>query len=126
MLFTLLVQGTTIGPILRRLNIIQSSQSQPDYGREQARNVATRAAYDRLETIFRNGAISQLTWETVSPISKTRADEASQTAHRLLSAGMISEEIYAEIVSSIDMALDRAQIDRRELEDMKIGLGIAS
>lgn len=154
-LFTLLVQGTTMGPILRRLKIIQISQSQLEYEREQARNVATRAAFERLETIFYDGTISKLTWDTVSPILQTHADEASKAAralllvdtalaaeerdiawrealraqkdtlNRLFSDGVISEEIFAEIVGGIDRALNQIQIDWRAIEDMKAGLGLS-
>jgi CPA1 family monovalent cation:H+ antiporter len=154
-LFSLLVQGTTMGPILRQLNIIQVSQSRLEYERKQALNVANRAAFNRLETIFLDGSISKLTWDTVSPILLTHADEASKAAqdllhadttvaaeerdiawrealraqkdtlNRLLSDGVISEESFAEIVSGIDMALNQSQIGWRAIEDMKAGLGLS-
>jgi CPA1 family monovalent cation:H+ antiporter len=68
-LFTLLVQGTTMEALLRRLGMIgKGSEGQLEYERRHARAVAARAAFERLQRLNQHGLISDHTWETIAPV----------------------------------------------------------
>ena len=134
-LFTLVVQGFTMRPLVRRLRLVERSPSQVEYERRHARAVAVRSAYDHLKRMSENGLISEHTWQTLSPIleqhSQTLVDavrdvismdpsveaEELDTARReslraqrstltgLLKDGVISEETYSQLATEIDTAL---------------------
>ena len=78
----------------------------------------------RLETLLREDTAVAIGERDIAWREALRAQK--DTLNRLLSDGVISEEIHAEIVGSIDTALDNPQIDWSKLEDMKVGLGIVS
>jgi len=71
-LFNLLVQGTTLGPIVRRLKLVKRSPTQDEYERRHARAVAIRSSYDHIKERFREGLISDQTWQTLSSLLKRR------------------------------------------------------
>jgi len=134
-LFTLLVQGTSTGWLIRRLKIVQRTESQQEYELRHARYVAGRAAYDYLRRITQQGIISEHTWLTLSPLIQKQNDtlvdavreaiksdpvveaEELDTARRealraqrnamrgLLRDGVISEENYMTLVGEVDAAL---------------------
>ena len=134
-IFTLLVQGLTVGPFVRMLGITERSEIKDEYERRHARAVATRASYDHLAKMRKNGLISEHTWQTISPamaqhnqalVEATREvlrkhpeleEEEIQDARReslnaqrstisiLMKEGIISNEIYDQLVSEIDAAL---------------------
>jgi CPA1 family monovalent cation:H+ antiporter len=134
-IFTLLVQGLTIGPLIRRLGISDRSSVKEEYERRHARATATQTSYDHLEQMRLQGLISAHTWQTISPLlaqyiqvlveatkemftehPELEAEEM-ETARRetlqsqrstlssLLNDGVIGEDIYAQLVSEIDAAL---------------------
>jgi CPA1 family monovalent cation:H+ antiporter len=134
-IFTLLVQGLTIGPLVRRLGIAERSSIKEEYERRHARAVATQASYDHLANMRQNGLISEHTWQTISPAmaqhSQALVDatkevlrnhpeleaEEMEDARReslqaqrstlisLLKDGVISNDIYNQLVSEVDAAL---------------------
>ncbi|HJS18454.1 MAG TPA: Na+/H+ antiporter [Anaerolineales bacterium] len=134
-LFTLLVQGSTTDWLVRRLKIIQRSESQDEYELRHARYVAGRAAYDYLRRITQQGLISEHTWQTLSPLIERQNDnlieavrdvmksdpaveaEELDTARRdalraqrnalrgLLRDGVISEDSYLTLIREVDAAL---------------------
>jgi CPA1 family monovalent cation:H+ antiporter len=134
-LFTLLVQGSTTDLLVRRLKLVQRSESQNEYELRHARFVAGRAAYDYLRRITQQGLISEHTWQTLSPLIQKQNDmlvdavrdvmksdpsveaEELDTARRealraqrsalrgLLRDGVISEESYSTLVAEVDAAL---------------------
>jgi CPA1 family monovalent cation:H+ antiporter len=134
-IFTLLVQGLSIGPLVRRLGITERSEVKAEYERRHARSVATQAAYEHLKNMRRNGLISQHTWQTISPLleqyNQVLVDatkevltnhpeleaEEMRTARReslqaqrstlssLLTDGVINDEIYLQLVSEVDAAI---------------------
>jgi CPA1 family monovalent cation:H+ antiporter len=134
-LFTLLVQGTSTDWLVRRLKIVQRSDSQEEYELRHARYVAGRAGYDYLRRITQQGIISEHTWQTLSPLIQKQNDalvdavrdaiksdpvveaEELDTARRealraqrnalrgLLRDGVISEESYMTLVREVDAAL---------------------
>jgi CPA1 family monovalent cation:H+ antiporter len=134
-LFTLLVQGTSTDWLVRRLKIVQRTESQEEYELRHARYVAGRAGYDYLRRITQQGIISEHTWQTLSPLIQKQNDalvdavrdaiksdpvveaEELDTARRealraqrnalrgLLRDGVISEESYMTLVREVDAAL---------------------
>ena len=138
-LFTLLVQGLTMQPLIRRMHLIQHSENQNEYERRHARAVMSKAAYDRLQTMQQNGLLSLHVWESLAPILKehtektaravrnilhedpnvefeeysTARQEALQTQRSTLVAllrdGIISEEVFSQLAAEVDEALTERQ-----------------
>lgn len=143
-LFTLLVQGTTMSPLLRRLGLLRSTEAQLDYERCHGQLMATRAALDRLRQIYHSGVISATTWEQLAPRLEAQLQDCLNTQRELLhtypdlqeaelrdaereglkaqramlstlfSDGLISEQIYEELLNSVDLALDSEAIGSEE------------
>ncbi len=138
-LFNLLVQGATMGPLVRKLKLVQRSETQDEYERRHARAVASRAAYSHLEQRFHEGMLSHQTWKTLSNLLKRRIEalteavgealeadpsveaEEFDTAWReamraqrstftaLLRDGVITEDTFSHLVGEVDMALAEPQ-----------------
>lgn len=134
-IFTLLVQGLTIGPLVRRLGIDERSAIKEEYERRHARAMATQSSYEHLAHMRKNGLISAHTWDVISPLLEQYNEvlvkatkevltnhpeleaEELETAWReslqaqrstlstLLNDGVISEDTYIQIVSEVDAAL---------------------
>lgn len=138
-LFTLLVQGLSMSSLVGRLKVIEWSDTQLEYQRRHARAVAARAAYDHLDRMHRQGILSELAWRNIAPLIKehkraleesvrdTVAADPSVEVEELTSAyreylraqrsrfstlvkdGLISEEIYSQLISEVDAALSENQ-----------------
>ncbi|RPI34959.1 MAG: Na+/H+ antiporter [Chloroflexota bacterium] len=134
-LFTLIVQGFTMDPLVDSLQLVQRSETQTEYERRHARAVASRTAIEYLEKMKRQGLLSEHSWQNLSPILKEhnqsllgavneamKADplveaEELDTARReylraqrsvltsLLKDGVISDDTYSQLVSEVDAAL---------------------
>lgn len=133
--FTLLVQGLTIGPLVRKLGITERNAVKEEYERRHARAVATQSAYKHLENMRQSGLISEHTWQTISPQLKQynqvlveatkealikhpelEAEEMESarreslqaqrsTLNTLFKDGIINDETYIQLVSEVDAAL---------------------
>ena len=131
-LFTLLVQGTTMSPLLRRLKLIGQNEIESEYERRHARLLAAQAARVRVAELRDAGLISPTAFDRLAPELDERIresdaaqrqlleehptlrDEELEDARRetlraeraaltgLLSNGIISEETHAEMVADID------------------------
>ncbi len=140
-LFNLLVQGITLGPFVRRLKLVQRSQTQDEYERRHARAVAIRSSYDHIEERFREGLISDQTWQTLSSMLKRRhlalIDAVSEVMRRdpeveaeeldtawrealrsqrstyssLLTDGFITEDTFERLVGEVDLALMESHVN---------------
>lgn len=138
-LFTLLAQGTTMGPLVRRLKVAARRADRHEYEQRHARLAASRAAEARLDELQRAGLLSAPAWEMLRrDIGQRSQDlaEAMRTALRddpalgtdeletarreLLRAersaladlqreGVISEEVFTQLATEVD-----AQLARRE------------
>ena len=64
-LFSLVVQGTTMSPLLRRLHIGIRRPSQLEYEMRHARFTAVRTAEGHLERLHRRGVVSTHAWEAL-------------------------------------------------------------
>jgi CPA1 family monovalent cation:H+ antiporter len=140
-LFTLLFQGLTMRPLIRKMGLIKRQENQDEYERRHARSVMSKAAYDRLETMQRNGILSEHVWESLESILREHTANTAKavrnimlenpvveieeydTARRealiqqrstlstLLRDGIISEEIFSELAAEIDQAQTDSRID---------------
>ena len=134
-LFTLLVQGFTMKPLVTQLKLTERSESQDEYERRHARAVATRHAYEHLSRHHSQGLLSDHSWDIIGPLlqehNRTLADSVQEvmssdpqveqeeldTARReYLSAqrsainslrrdGTISDEIFNQLTAEIDGAI---------------------
>lgn len=144
-LFTLLVQGFSMGWLTRRLKIVERSSIQDEYERRHARFVAGRAAYDYVRRMSSQGLISEHTWSRLAPLMERQnaglvaavkevivADPAMEaeeldTARRealhaqrtaltgLLRDSVISEETFSQLVGEVDAALAEEHLPWPEL-----------
>lgn len=134
-IFTLLVQGLSIGTLVRKLGISERSAVKDEYERRHARAIANQASFEHLENMHQNGLISTHTWQSISPQleqynqvlvdatkevitnhpeleaeeMETALRETMQSQRSTLSSlyndGVISEETYTQLVSEVDAAL---------------------
>ena len=72
-LFTLLVQSTTMGPLIRRLKIVTRSEAQVEYELRHARLTALRSADARIDRMHEDGLLSTHTWERLKTILSENA-----------------------------------------------------
>jgi len=136
-LFTLLVQATTMGRLIRRLKIVTRSEVQMAYELRHARLTALRSAEAHLERRHREGLISHHTWEALKPrlleqitylveavrevmssepaLQEEELDTAKREVLRaqrsaylgLRHDGVISDEAFEKLVAEVDTVLDQ-------------------
>ncbi len=134
-LFTLLVQGTTMRPIVRYLGLSGRNASQEAYERQQARAYAAQNAYKRVKTLREEGLISDHAWQIMEPPMLRQIELRTEAVHEIMdndpsvesaelnsafteilraqrnayrelfNSGAISEETYSRLVSETDAAL---------------------
>jgi monovalent cation:H+ antiporter, CPA1 family len=134
-LFTLLVQGGTMRPLLKRLGLVARDGAALDYERRHARLTALRRAERQLEEMHNEGLLSTPTWEQLRQMLQQRiagltnqvreALKANprlqltdlQTAQRellrvqrgvlmsLRSGGIIADEVFQELSAEVDAEL---------------------
>ena len=139
-LFTLLVQGTSMSWLVRRTGIVHRREERDEYDLRRARATTTRAAYDHLKKIHNEGMISRHVWDiitgTIDPYTKKLTDsmqeilkehpyvetEELDSAWReflqyqrlalgeLLTSRGITEDVFNDLASRIDDQLASAQI----------------
>ena len=144
-LFTLLVQGTTMPSIIKRLGFGARSKSQELFERHQARAIAAQRSYDHLNQMHNEGLISDHAWNLMEPsiqrqielrkevvheimhadpsVEGTELEQAFQEALRtqrstynsLLSQGTIDEETFAVLINEVDAALVNQDISYGDL-----------
>lgn len=140
-LFTLLVQGTSMSTVVKRLQIISRRPDLEEYETRRAIATSTQASYEHLSKIHKDGLISKHVWEiitgVITPYEKQLAKEMKTILkkhpqvekeeldsawreflrhQRLvitehLSDHAITEDTYAELVSQIDTALEQQAIN---------------
>lgn len=138
-LFTLLVQGLTMKPLIRRLGLTLRDEGQAEYERRHARAVMARTAYDRLNEMYRDGLLSRHVWTAMAEPLKQHAEALADAVSRSmqdnpeletkifesalqeiltsqrgvlqeqLREGKISEEVYSQLVNEVDIALTENQ-----------------
>jgi CPA1 family monovalent cation:H+ antiporter len=117
-LFTLLVQATTIGPLLRRLGLAGQSETEKEYERIHARLLAARAAYNRMKGQYAVGVIDPTAWQKVEQDLKARIRDLSEEQRAFAEA---NPDLVARITSSLQresLLIQRAHISDLEREGM--------
>ncbi len=134
-LFTLLAQGTTMQLLLRRLDLIQREEAALEYERRHGRLMAARAARDRVAQLYQASIIATPTWEALAPNLESQLAKALQSQEEWLrdhpalrleerddarreglraeramlislhNDGLLSEQVYGELVAEVDAAL---------------------
>jgi CPA1 family monovalent cation:H+ antiporter len=134
-LFTLLIQSTTMGPLLRRLGLITHPPEQIEYEKRHARLTAARAGLAHLERRHAEGLLSSHSWELLKPRLAAQVDEFSRAVRDMLKAapaleaeeldtaqrealraqrsallglrhdGVISNDVFDELAAEIDASL---------------------
>ena len=135
-LFTLVGQGTTMQFLLKKLGLAQRTEETLEFDRRHGRLMAARAARERLEQLYREGTISEPTWQQIAPDLERQIQVHLDAQHELLGQhpvlqaeeledakreglrtqratlatllrdGVISERTYEELITEIDAALE--------------------
>jgi monovalent cation:H+ antiporter, CPA1 family len=135
-LFTLLLQSTTMKPLVRWLKIITRSEAQVEYELRHARLAALRSADTRLERLHLDGLLSTQIWERLKGyINQNAANLGTAMRDLLLSDpaleaeeldtgwrelnraqrsallglrrdGVISEESFIQLTAEVDAQMD--------------------
>jgi CPA1 family monovalent cation:H+ antiporter len=105
-LFTLLVQSTTMKPLLRWLHVTTRDPLQTEYELRHARMMAFRAAALHLDRMQRDGFISQPAWESLKPELIGQAEDMAGAVRELQ---RVHPELAAEELESVRRELLRAQ-----------------
>ena len=90
-LFTLLVQSTTMAPLIRRLKIITRSEAQVEYELHHARLTALRSADSRLDRLHNDGMLSSHTWEKLKRYVTSQASSLAEKVRGMLIADPVLE-----------------------------------
>jgi monovalent cation:H+ antiporter, CPA1 family len=90
-LFTLLVQSTTMAPLIRRLKIITRSEAQVEYELHHARLTALRSADSRLDRLHNDGMLSSHTWEKLKRFITSQASSLAEKVRGMLLADPVLE-----------------------------------
>jgi CPA1 family monovalent cation:H+ antiporter len=147
-LFTLLIQGTSMSAVVKRLKIITRRKDRDEYDLLRARAASTRSGYEHLKKQYKDGMISQHVWEIMAsaldPYSKrltndiknilkkhpeVQAEELDSAWREFLrhqrlvvseqlADHSITEDIFSELVSQIDNALDLREIEWDDINDI--------
>jgi CPA1 family monovalent cation:H+ antiporter len=90
-LFTLLVQSTTMAPLIKRLKIITRSEAQVAYELHHARLTALRSADSRLDRLHNDGMLSSHTWEKLKRFITSQASTLAEKVRGMLLADPVLE-----------------------------------
>jgi CPA1 family monovalent cation:H+ antiporter len=82
-LFTLLVQSTTMGRLLRRLGILTRNALRSDYELKHARLLSLRYAAEHLDEMYRSGFVSEQAWEALRPELLQDTETLAETVKEL-------------------------------------------
>ncbi len=137
-LFTLLVQSTTMAPLIRWLKIITRSEAQVEYERQHARLTALRSADARLDRMHIDGLLSSHTSERLKQYITQQASPLADKVRNLLLAdpaleaeeldtgwremlraqrssllslrrdGVISDEVFEQLSTDVDAQLSES------------------
>jgi len=134
-LFTLLVQGTTMGPFIRWLGLVRRRDTQTEYEMRHARLVSLRAAEIHLDRLNREALVSTKVVEVLKPDLAKRSAALNEAVREILRAdpaieaealttarqellraqrsaylglrrdGVISEEVFEKLIAEVDAVL---------------------
>ncbi|MDR3573475.1 MAG: Na+/H+ antiporter [Anaerolineaceae bacterium] len=134
-LFTLLIQSTSMWPLIRWLRIVTQSEAQVEYEMNHARLTSLRMADSRIDRLYSEGLLSPHAWEKLKQFVTQQAETLLSTVRDLLQAdpelesqelekgwrelfrsqrsalvdlrrdGVIKEEVYEKLTAEIDAQL---------------------
>ena len=143
-LFTLLVQATTMHPLVHFLGIVTRNRAQIEYEMRQAELTASRAAEAHMERRYREGLISAHAWEKLKPKIQEQNTELAKAVRAVLKSepsleaedldlaqreilrakrstyfglrrdGVISEDAFTTLVARIDADLEQKREEEEE------------
>ena len=132
--------------VLSRLGLVERKEVELEYERRHGRLLALHAARDRLERQHRTGMISTFTWEKLAHELNELIEQARDAQQALLqeqpnlryeevddtrreglraqrvtltslySHGVISEQVYEELVTEVDAALEDVTAEMARIE----------
>jgi CPA1 family monovalent cation:H+ antiporter len=105
-LFTLLIQSTSMGSLVRKLKIITRSEAQVEYEIQHARLTALRSADSRLDRMHNDGLLSSHTWER---LKRSVTGEASVLAEKVRGMLLADPALEAEELETGWREMLRAQ-----------------
>jgi Na+:H+ antiporter len=147
-LFSLVVQGLTLGPLISRFKIITVSQKEREYEEKLGRAIAIKAAKEEIKTMSQTGEISQTISNEFLDKFEKQTDELARDIAALVSdyellqkeerfllkrrvlqakksaiqdalrRGVISEHVTRTLVEEIDVELDL--LYHGEIKDEKV------
>lgn len=112
-LFTLVGQGMTIRPLVRRLQLIPAAETKRDYETMRAKLLAARAADRRLAHLHDQGAIAENTFQTLRVDLETQAQELAESLNTLY---VTNPELKSDELKTAQLESLRAQ--RNEIFDL--------
>lgn len=140
-LFTLLIQGSTMDPLVKKLGFIKRSKQTIEFELNKARSVAANGAFAHVKKLTSEGFVSETAWEILQKpmlqqvesrkkavssiiakekqLQSTEINFAYQEGLRvqrtiytdLLSDGVIDETSYSTLITEIDNALTNDAIN---------------
>jgi len=148
-LFTILIQGFSMSPILRKLGVVKNMEDRTEFEMRRAQAVSSRASLDRAREMYQQGLVSRKSWEIISKVLEKRSNGLSAqsvgwledhpelaleelnhtwreilrvqrtTSLQLLTNGVISEETYQRLTTQIDTVLAKEQIVWQKVSDIE-------
>lgn len=140
-LFTLLVQGLSMRPLVRRMKLVSRSEAQKEYELRRARSMMSKASLDRLERLYGEGVLSAHVWKILEPRLRQRSQDTIEATAQILNKdpqleaeelenalndllqtqrnsltvllreNVISEDVYSQLASEVDSALTEPRTD---------------
>jgi CPA1 family monovalent cation:H+ antiporter len=96
-LFTILVQGTTIERLIQRLGLAPSSPQSLESQRRQALAYAKRAGRKELDRLYHEGILYPDVWEAMRTVYSEELDQATKAlSEHLLAYPELEQEIYLQ------------------------------
>lgn len=147
-LFTLIVQGLTMRPLMKHSKVVQQSENELKYEQAQARAAAIRAARTRIQRLNHDGTLTDSNTRRLMHVFDQLGSQAADQMHEALEAeprlrqdelvdawlegmraqrgaitalfrdNIIGEETYTRLVSEIDFFLANPERDWPVLEDL--------
>ena len=140
-LFTILIQGVSMGPLVKKLGFVTRSSKAIIYELNKARSVAAAEAYQHVEQLVDEGFVSDDAWRILEHPMKEQLESRKKavsaivaqekelqvtevnfayreslrvqraTYSELLSEGIIGEDVYTTLITEIDNALINEDIN---------------
>ena len=148
-LFTLLVQGISMDPLVRRSAITSRNTARDEYELRRARAIATKDGYEHLKKQYYEGMLSDHTWKTVSSALDAHLDGLTESIREALLADpsveaeeldtawreflrhersslndlykdrTISEETYSRLTTHIDGLLSSSELTWSTVDELE-------